>query len=111
MRDDRRVDVHRSMASWCGDEFLLRRGDHRVQIFRFVLEHLDELSDAAVADVERAVEVKRSSVAFGESIELRDVDRTDENRCVLVVRIDRRPPTGCTAVVSRAASRCDWNGP
>ena len=49
------VDVHRAMATWRRHEALLGRGDHGVQVLGLVLEDLDELHHAAVADVERAV--------------------------------------------------------
>ena len=61
-----------------------------MQVFGLVLEHLDELDHAAVADVESAIELEHPRVALGEAVELGDVLRADQDRGVLVVGIDRR---------------------
>src|SRR5262249_30818427 len=53
---------------------------------------------AAVADVERAVEIEDARVAFAVEVELRDVLAADQHRGVLVVRIDRRDDADADAV-------------
>ena len=45
------------------DELLLGRGDHGVEVLGLVLEDLDELHHAAVADVGHAVELQHTRVA------------------------------------------------
>ena len=88
--DDDRVDVDRAVAARRRHELLLRRGDHGVEILGLVLEDLDELDHAAVADVEGAVELEHARVALAVAVELGDVLRADQHRGVLVVRVDRR---------------------
>ena len=56
--DDAGVDVDRAVAARRRDELLLGRGDHGVEVLGLVLEDLDELDHAAVADVERAVQLQ-----------------------------------------------------
>jgi hypothetical protein len=80
VRDDDGVDVDHAVAARRGDDLLLRRRDHGVEVLGLVLEDLDELDDAAVADVERAVQVEHARVALAVDVELRDVlaaDQTD----------------------------------
>ncbi len=95
------VDVDHAVAAGRRDHLLLRRGDHRVQVLGLVLEDLDELDHAAVADVERAVQVEHARVALGVEVELRDVLAADQDRGVLVVRIDRRHDADADAVALR----------
>ena len=90
VRHDAGVDVDRAVAAGRRHELLLGRRDHGVEVFGLVLEHLDELDHAAVADVERAVQLEHARIALGEAIELGDVLRADQHRGVLVVRVDRR---------------------
>src|SRR5213596_452035 len=86
--DDHGVDVHHAVAARRRDHLLLRGGDHGVEVLGLVLEDLDELAHAAVADVERAVQVEHARVALGVHVALRDVLAADQHRGVLVVRVD-----------------------
>ena len=101
VRDDRDVDVDHAVAAGGRDHLLLRGGDHRVQVLGLVLEDLDELDDAAIADVERAVQVEHARIAFGVDVELGDVLRADQYGGVLVVGIDRRDDADADAVALR----------
>src|SRR5581483_8594467 len=107
VRDDARVDVDHPVAPGRRDDLLLRRGDHRVQVLGLVLEDLDELDDAAVADVERAVQVQDARVAFRVDVELRDVLAAYQDRRVLVVRVDRRDDADADAVPLREVLELD----
>ena len=62
--DDDGVDVDQSMAAWRRHDLFLGRRDHAVEIFDLVLENLDEFHHAAVADVERAVQLQDARIAF-----------------------------------------------
>ena len=105
MGDDDRIHVHGAVAARRRDELLLRGGDHGVQILGLVLEDLDELRHAAVADVEGPVEVQRAGVALRVGVELGDVDRADQDRGVLVVGIDRRDHADPAPFVAREGHR------
>src|SRR5271155_1444864 len=107
MRHDAGIDVDHAVAAGRGNNFLLRRRDHRVQVFGFVLENFDELDDTAVADVERAVEFEHARVALGVLIELRDVFRSNQHRGVLVIRIDRRHYADADAIALGEVARRD----
>src|SRR6266478_1128461 len=88
--EDHGVDVDQAVSARRRDHLLLRGGDHGVQVLGLVLEDLDELAHAAVADVDRAVEVEHARVALRVHVELRDVLAADQHRGVLVVRVDGR---------------------
>ena len=105
MRDDAGIDVDHPVAARRGDDFFLRRRDHRVQVLGLVLENFDELDDAAVADVECAVQFEHARVAFGKLVELRDVFRSDQHRSVLVIRIDRRHHADADAIALGEVAR------
>src|SRR5262249_50861067 len=79
-------------------DLLLRRRDHGVQVFRLVLEDLDELAGATVADVEGAVQLEYARIALAVEVELGDVLAADQDGRVLVVRIDRRDDADTDAV-------------
>ena len=72
-----------------------------MEVLGLVLEDLDELDHAAVADVERAVEVEDARIALAVQVELRDVLAADQHRGVLVVRVDRRDHADADAVPLR----------
>src|SRR5581483_10622846 len=95
---DAGVDVHHPVAAGRRDYLFLGRRDHRMQVLGLVLEDLDKLDYAAVADVERAVELEHPRIAFGVLVELRDVLRADQHRGVLVVGIHRRDDADAHAV-------------
>ena len=78
------------MAARRRNHLFLGGRDHRVQVFGFVLEYLDELDQAAIAHVERAVAFEHPRVAFRILVQLGDILRTDQHRGVLVVRIHGR---------------------
>ncbi len=80
-----------------------------MQVLGLVLENFDELDDAAVADVERAVEFEHARVALGVLVELGDVFRSDQHRSVLVVRIDRGHHADADAVALGEAAGDDRN--
>ncbi len=63
--DDHRVYIHQTMTPRRRHNFLLGRGDHAVEIFNLVFEDFDELDNAAIADVERAIELQDARIAFG----------------------------------------------
>src|SRR6266404_6202679 len=107
VRRDDSVDVDEPVASRGRDDLLLRRGDHRVQVLGLVLEDLDELDDATVADVQRAVQIEHAGVALRVLVELRDVLAADQDRRVLVVRVDRRYDADADAVALREDARHD----
>ena len=98
MGDDHGVDVDHAVSAGRGDDLLLGGGDHAVQVLGLVLEDLDELDHAAIADVERAVQLQDARIAFGVEIQLGDVLAADQHRRVLVVRIDRRHDADADAV-------------
>src|SRR4029079_3972517 len=70
-------------------------------------EDLDELGHAAVADVERAVQVEHARVTFRIDVELRDVLAAARDRGVRVVRVDRRHDADADAVPLREHARDD----
>ncbi len=107
MRDDAGIDVDHPVASRCRNDFFLGRRDHRVQILGLVLENFDKLDDAAVADVERSVELEHARVAFRILIEFRDIFRSDQHRSVLIVRIDRRNHADADAISLGEGARGD----
>ena len=88
--DDHGVDVDQAMPPGRRHDFLLGRGDHAVQVFDLVFEYLDKLNQAAVADVERAVQLQNSRIAFGVEIEFGNIFAADQHRGVLVVGVHRR---------------------
>ena len=90
VRHDHAVKVDQVLLSGCGDDFFLRGRDDRVQILDLVLKNLDELDQATIAHVERAVEAKNPWVILRVLVYLGDVHAPDQNRGVLVVRVDGR---------------------
>jgi hypothetical protein len=67
---------------------LLRGAEEVVEEGHVELEHLDELHDAAVGDVELAVEVERAGVAVGAVLgDLAVVDVAGELGAVLVLLV------------------------
>src|SRR6266566_3098256 len=105
--EDHGVDVDETVAARRRDHLLLRGGDHGVQVLGLVLEDLDELAHAAVADVDRAVEIEHARVALRVHVELRDVLAADQHRGVLVVRVDGRDDADADAVALREEARVD----
>ena len=78
-----------------------------MQVLGLVLEHLDELDDAAIADVERAVKLEHPRVALRVLVELRNILRSNQHRGVLVIRIDRRHYPHAHPIALREAARFD----
>src|SRR2546426_347085 len=105
--EDHGVDVDQAVPARRRDHLLLRGGDHGVQVLGLVLEDLDELAHAAVADVDGAVQVEHARVALRVHVELRDVLAADEHRGVLVVRVDGRDDADADAVALREEARVD----
>ena len=77
--DDNRVDVHEPMTSRRRNDLLLGGRDHAVEIFDFVFEYLDELNEAAIADIQRAIELKDARIAFRIEIQFRNIFAADEH--------------------------------
>src|SRR5438132_3378235 len=105
--EDHGIDVAQAVPTRRRDHLLLRGGDHGVQVLGLVLEDLDELAHAAVADVDGAVQVEHARVALRVHVELRDVLAADEHRGVLVVRVDGRDDADADAVALREEARVD----
>ncbi len=107
VRDDDCVDVDCAMPAGCRDHLLLCRRDHGVEILGLVLEDLDELHHASIADVEGAVQLQHPRITLGKAVELADVLRADQDRGVLVVGIDRRDDTDALTGPDREGHRAD----
>src|SRR5262245_11417925 len=105
--DDAGVDVDHAVTAGRGNDLLLRRGDHGVEVLGLVLEDLDELDDAAVADVQRAVQVEDAGITLAVEVELRDVLAPDQHGGVLVVRVDGRHDADADAVALGELARDD----
>src|SRR5690348_8282122 len=101
MGKDAGVDVDHTVTTRSRHHLLLSRGNHRVQVFGLVLEHLNEFDQATVADVQRAVKFEHSGVALRVLVEFGDVLGADEYGSILVVWIDRRHHADTYAIAFR----------
>jgi len=83
MGDDYAVEVQHVRFARRGNPLLLCGGDDRMEELDLVLEHLDELYDATVSNVEGTIEREGARIVLSELVQLGDVDRSDEDRYVL----------------------------